>query len=61
MEKEEFYKRMREKAKEIHIDLSVEQMDKFYRYMDLLIEWNQKINLTAITEPEEIILKHFMV
>lgn len=60
MEKEEFYKKMREKAKEIHIDLSVEQMDKFNRYMDLLIEWNQKINLTAITEPEEIILKHFI-
>ena len=28
--------------------------------MELLLEWNQKINLTAITEPEEIILKHFI-
>lgn len=60
MEKEKFYIKMKEKAKELHIDLSVEQMDKFYRYMDLLIEWNQKMNLTAITEPEEIIVKHFI-
>ena len=28
--------------------------------MNFLIEWNEKINLTAITEPEEIILKHFV-
>ena len=28
--------------------------------MNLLIEWNKKVNLTAITEPDEIILKHFV-
>ena len=28
--------------------------------MNLLIEWNEKINLTAITEPDDIILKHFI-
>ena len=28
--------------------------------MNLLIEWNEKMNLTAITEPKEIILKHFI-
>lgn len=60
MEKEEFYKKIREKANKIDIDLSVEQMDKLYRYMDLLIEWNEKMNLTTIIEPEEIILKHFI-
>ena len=32
------------------------QLEKFY---DLLIEWNQKINLTRITEKEEVYLKHF--
>jgi len=37
-----------------------EQLQKFYQYMNLLIEWNEKINLTAIVEPKEIILKHFM-
>ena len=60
MEKEEFYEKMKEKSKEMNIDLSVEQLDKFYRYMALLIEWNDKMKLTAIIDPEEIILKHFI-
>lgn len=37
-----------------------EQVEKFYNYMDLLLEWNEKINLTAITQPEEVIEKHFI-
>ena len=37
-----------------------EQIQKFYEYMKLLIEWNMKINLTAITEPKDIIEKHFI-
>ncbi len=60
MEKEDFYKKLQEKAKKINLNLSVEQLDKFYRYMLLMIEWNEKINLTTIIEPEEIILKHFI-
>ena len=36
------------------------EIEKFYKYMNLLLEWNEKINLTAITEPEEVILKHFV-
>ena len=32
---------------------------EFEKYMHLLLEWNEKINLTAITEPEEIKIKHF--
>ncbi|MGB0389382.1 MAG: 16S rRNA (guanine(527)-N(7))-methyltransferase RsmG [Ardenticatenaceae bacterium] len=35
------------------------QVIQFARYADLLIEWNQRINLTAIIEPEEIVVKHF--
>ena len=42
------------------ITLSEIQLKQFYNYMNLLIEWNKKINLTAITEPNEIILKHFV-
>lgn len=60
MNKEKFFNKMQEKSKFINIDFSVEQLEKFYRYMELLIEWNEKINLTAIIEPEEIILKHFI-
>lgn len=34
-------------------------MDKFEVYQSLLLEWNEKMNLTAITEPDEIKIKHF--
>ena len=40
--------------------LSEELIHKFYKYMNLLIEWNEKINLTTIIEPKEIIEKHFL-
>lgn len=60
MEEKEFFEKMQEKGKKISINFNVEQLQKFYRYMELLIEWNEKINLTAIIEPEEIIIKHFI-
>lgn len=41
------------------IELSATQLQQFERYYQLLIEWNEKINLTAITEKEEVYLKHF--
>lgn len=39
--------------------LNVSQKNSFDIYLELLQEWNNKINLTAITEKEEIELKHF--
>ena len=45
---------------EINVDITEKQILKFYEYMNLLLEWNEKINLTAITEQNEIILKHFV-
>lgn len=41
------------------ITLSDEQLQQFDLYYQLLIEWNEKVNLTAITEKEEVYLKHF--
>lgn len=41
------------------IELSDVQKDQFNRYYSLLIEWNDKINLTAITDKQEVIKKHF--
>lgn len=47
-------------AKNIDITLSSEQTAKFQTYMELLIVWNEKVNLTAITEPNEVAVKHFL-
>lgn len=41
-------------------EINSETIKKFYSYMNLLIEWNQKINLTAIIEPKDILVKHFI-
>lgn len=41
------------------IELSELQKNQFNRYYSLLIEWNDKINLTAITDKQEVIKKHF--
>lgn len=42
------------------IELIDAQLKQFERYMELLLEWNEKINLTAITEKNEILVKHFL-
>lgn len=60
MEKQEFINKLYEKALKIDINISKEELEKFYQYMEVLIEWNEKINLTAIIEPNDIILKHFI-
>ena len=60
MDIKEFSNLMINYGKEINIVFTEEQLQKFYKYMNLLIEWNEKINLTAIVEPKEIILKHFI-
>ena len=60
MEFENFLKELKNKSEQININLENEQIKKFYEYMNLLIEWNEKFNLTAIVEPKEIILKHFI-
>ena len=60
MEIKEFREILMEYLKTMDIKLNDEQIQKFYKYMELLLEWNEKINLTAIIEPKEIILKHFV-
>jgi len=42
------------------IDLSDKQLAAFDTYLSLLLEWNEKINLTAIREPKEILIYHFL-
>ncbi len=41
------------------IELSEKQLNQFNRYYELLVEWNEKMNLTAITDHGEVYLKHF--
>lgn len=44
----------------IGVELNQAQLKQFMTYKDMLIEWNEKMNLTAITDDREIILKHFV-
>ena len=46
--------------KKFNIELTDEQINKFNIYCNMLIEWNSKMNLTAIKEPTEIAVKHFV-
>jgi 16S rRNA (guanine527-N7)-methyltransferase len=50
----------RESLEKLDITLSQQQLEQFLTYYELLIEWNNVMNLTAITEYEEVILKHFI-
>lgn len=47
-------------AEELGITLSDRQYDQFYKYYKLLNEWNQVMNLTSITEMEDVVNKHFV-
>ena len=47
-------------SREMGLSLTERQIEQFDLYARLLVEWNEKMNLTAITEPEEIARKHFI-
>lgn len=51
-----FYKDL----EQLHIELSEKQIDQFIRYYEILIEWNSFMNLTAITDFDEVFKKHFI-
>lgn len=52
--------RLIEKAAKFNIELSVKQIQQFQTYYEMLIETNKVMNLTAITELDEVITKHFL-
>lgn len=60
MNKEEFIIEFKKQANLASIEINDTQISMFYEYMLLLLEWNEKINLTAITEPKDVIVKHFI-
>ena len=55
-----FWDLMKAAADDVKMELTENQYEQFIKYMRLVQEWNQKINLTAITEDEEFIKKHFI-
>ena len=42
------------------IELTAQQSEQFERYRQELLDWNTRVNLTAITDPEEVLLRHFL-
>ena len=55
-----FFEELKTAANDVNLELSEKQYEQFIKYMRLVQEWNEKINLTAITEDEEFIKKHFV-
>ena len=48
-----------ESCKQMGVLLEQHQLEQFLNYQNLLLQWNEKMNLTAITEKRDVILKHF--
>ncbi len=51
---------LQETAERFGYPLTLEQCDKFMEFARLLLSWNERMNLTAITDEKEIVLKHFL-
>lgn len=47
-------------CKAMGIDLSADAADRFDKYAEMLVDYNNKVNLTAITAPDDIVIKHFV-
>ena len=48
-----------EATKNFKLQLNEKQLEQLERYYEMLVEWNEKINLTAITDPQGVAVKHF--
>lgn len=55
-----FFEVLKNGASELRIELSENNLQKFYKYKEILKEWNNKINLTAILDDCDIATKHFI-
>ncbi len=56
----DFETKLKERFASYNIELNDTQVKQFKKYYELLIEWNNKFNLTSITEEDEVIEKHFV-
>ena len=57
---EEFKSIFLEEAQKIQVFVDDDMLNKFYTYMKEIIEWNDKVNVTAITDEKMFIVKHFI-
>lgn len=46
--------------KELGVEIDSKQLEQFNQYYEILVEWNEFMNLTGITEYDEVLLKHFV-
>lgn len=58
--REKFAAQIQQECGIFGLELTKHQIEQFYQYYELLIHWNAKINLTAITEMNEVVTKHFV-
>ena len=54
------WERLRRGAGSWGIDLTTAQIGQYQRYLELLLEWNQRFNLTAIEASDQVVDKHFL-
>ena len=60
MKEKDFRNLLKKRASKLNIELNNKQENLFFKYKQLILEWNEKINLTAIKEDEDFINKHFI-
>ena len=58
--KNDFISILKKEAKNRNIELTDKALERFELYKNLMLEWNEKMNLTAITDEYQIIMKHFI-
>lgn len=56
----QYFDIIKTECENIGLEINEEKYNKFIQYKDLMKEWNEKVNLTAITDDREIIIKHFI-
>ena len=60
MELKEFKEIFINESKDLNLEINDKQLELFYQYMNGIIDWNDKINVTAITDEKMFIVKHFV-
>ena len=56
----DIFKPLTQTLEELKIDYNAEMLLKFEKYMEHILEWNEKVNLTAIKDEQEFVIKHFV-